>query len=420
MELATIRRSASVSIGIMFLASACVARAAEVEEVGLNPVAVEDREYRFDSAEQHGVSARAIARGLSHIYSLAFLPDGDALVVERGTRLRLLRGATSEKPALVAESIAGVPDYSKQDHVHPDDVLGIQDIALHPGFATNGLIYFTYNKPIAFDAKAGRLTVSSILARGRLDGMRLLETKDLTTGEPVIGAGGSRIQFGKDGLLYVSVGALSTGDIMSAQRVDNIYGKILRLKDDGTPAAGNPFAKRKGARPEILTYGHRDPLGMAIDPQTGALVASEHGPQGGDELNLILPGRNYGWPISTYGNEYGGSPLPHAPVKAGTQGPTMVWLPAIAPSGIAFYSGDKFARWKNNLFITSARRGQINGTGALIRVVFNEKLQEMRQEVLLDGLHQRLKDVRQGPDGLIYAATDEDDATIIRLSPASD
>lgn len=420
MGFAVFKRAAGVSVGAMLLASASVVHAADEEEVSLNPVAVADQEYRFDSAEQHGVSARAIARGLSHIYSLAFLPNGDALVVERGIRLRLLRGATLEKPELIAESIAGVPDYSRQDHVHPDDVLGIQDIALHPGFATNDLIYFTYNKPVAFDAKAGRLTVSSVLARARLDGMRLVEMKDLTTGEPVIGAGGSRIQFGRDGLVYVSVGALSTGDIMSAQRVDNIYGKVLRLKDDGTPASGNPYANRKGARPEILTYGHRDPLGMAIDPQTGALVASEHGPQGGDELNQILPGRNYGWPVSTYGNEYGGSSLPHAPVKAGTQGPTMVWLPAIAPSGIAFYSGNRFAHWKNNLFITSARRGQINGTGALIRVVFNEKLQELRQEVLLDGLHQRFKDVRQGPDGLLYVATDEDDAVIIRLSPASE
>lgn len=405
---------------VSLLASAGTVHAAGEEEVGLKPVPVEDKDYRFDSAEQHGVSARVIARGLSHIYSLAFLPGGDALVVERGVRLRLLRGATSDKPELVAEGIGGLPDYSKQDHVHPDDVLGIQDIALHPAFASNRMIYFTYNKPVAFDAKAGRLTVSSVLARARLDGMRLVEMKDLMTGEPVIGAGGSRIQFGREGLVYVSVGALSTGDIMSAQRVDNIYGKVLRLNDDGTPAAGNPFARRKGARAEILTYGHRDPLGLAIDPQTSALVASEHGPQGGDELNVILPGRNYGWPVSTYGNEYGGSPLPHAPVNAGTEGPTMVWLPAIAPSGIAFYSGDKFPHWKNNLFITSARRGQINGTGALIRVVFNDKVQELRQEVLLDGLHQRFKDVRQGPDGLLYAVTDEDSAVVVRLSPAAE
>ncbi|MBB4613969.1 PQQ-dependent sugar dehydrogenase [Novosphingobium taihuense] len=418
MGAAVFRRVVEAGFAVTLLASSGVAQAAGEEEVGLKPVAVEDREYRFDSAEQHGVSARVIARGLSHLYSLAFLPDGDALLVERGSRLRLLRGAISDKPDLVADGLGGVPDYSRQEHVHPDDVLGIQDIALHPGFASNRLIYLTYNKPMAFDAKAGRLTVATILARARLDGMRLVEMKDLMTGEPVIGAGGSRIQFGRDGLVHVSVGALSTGDIMSAQRVDNIYGKVLRLNDDGTPASGNPFARRKGARAEILTYGHRDPLGMAIDPQGGALLASEHGPQGGDELNQILPGRNYGWPISTYGNEYGGSPLPHAPVKAGTQGPNMVWLPAIAPSGIAFYSGERFARWKNNLFIASARRGQINGTGALIRVVFNDKLQELRQEVLFDGLHQRFKDVRQGPDGLLYAVTDEDNAVVLRLAPA--
>jgi len=420
MESAVFRRAVRAGFAVTLLASSGLALAAGGDEVGLKPVTVEDKEYRFDSAEQHGISARVIARGLSHIYSLAFLPEGDALVVERGSRLRLLRRATSERPELATDAIGGVPEYSRQEHVHPDDVLGIQDIALDPGFSSNRLIYFTYNKPIGFDVKAGRLTVSSVLARARLDGMRLVEMKDLMLGEPVIGAGGSRIQFGRDGLVYVSVGALSTGDIMSAQRVDNIYGKVLRLNADGTPAAGNPFARHKGARPEILTYGHRDPLGLAIDPRSGVLLASEHGPQGGDELNQILPGRNYGWPVSTYGTEYGGSPLPQTPVKAGTQGPMMVWLPAIAPSGISFYSGDKFAHWKNNLFIASARRGQINGTGALIRVVFNENLQEMRQEVLLDGLHQRFKDVRQGPDGLLYAATDEDDAVIIRLSPLAE
>jgi glucose/arabinose dehydrogenase len=417
-DLVVFKRWTITCLGASLLAITSAAHAAEEEEVGLKVVAIGDGEYYFDSAEQHGVSAQVVARGLSHIYSIAFLPGGDALVVERGVRLRLLRGATSERPELLADAISGVPDYSKQDHVHPDDVLGIQDIALHPDFSRNGLVYFTYNKPLAFDAKAGRLTVSSILARARLDGMRLGDVKDLMVGEPVIGAGGSRIQFGKDGMVYVSIGALSTGDIMSAQRVDNIYGKVLRLREDGTPAPGNPFLNRKGARPEILTYGHRDPLGLAIDPRSGALLASEHGPQGGDELNLILPGRNYGWPTSTYGNEYGGSPLPHEPVKAGTKGPMMVWLPAIAPSGIAFYAGDRFPLWKNNLFITSARRGQINGTGALIRVVFNDKLQELRQEVLLDGLHQRFKDVRQGPDGLLYTVTDEDDAAVIRLLPA--
>ncbi|MBB3859340.1 glucose/arabinose dehydrogenase [Novosphingobium hassiacum] len=407
-------------LGACVVALSSPALCADVEEVGLRPVPVADAPYSFDSAEQHDIRVQVIARGLAHGYSLAFLPGGDALIVERGARLRLLRGATSAKPELLPTAIAGVPDYSVQDHLHPDDVLGIQDIALHPQFASNGLIYFTYNKPITFDAKAGRLTVSSILASARLDGMRLTSVKDIMVGEPVIGAGGSRIQFGADGVVFVSVGALSTGDIMSAQRLDNIYGKVLRLRLDGSIPADNPFFGRKGARAEILTYGHRDPLGLAIDPRSGALIASEHGPQGGDELNHIQPGRNYGWPTSTYGNEYGGSPLPHAPVAPGTQGPMMTWLPAIAPAGIAFYDATRFAHWKNNLFIASARRGQINGTGAIIRVVFNDKLQELRQEVLLDSLHQRFKDIRQGPDGLLYALTDEADSIVVRLAPSAE
>lgn len=407
-------------LGASLAALSGSALASDVEEVGLRPVVIDQAEYRFDSAEQHGITVQVIARGLVHGYSLAFLPGGDALIVERGVRVRRLRGATSAKPELLSTAIAGIPDYTGQDHLHPDDVLGIQDIVLHPQFARNGQIYFTYNKPVGFDATAGRLTVSSILASARLDGMRLAGMKDLVVGEPVIGAGGSRILFGADGLVYASIGALSTGDIASAQRLDNIYGKVLRVGQDGSIPADNPFFGQKGARPEILTYGHRDPLGLAIDPRSGELLASEHGPQGGDELNHILPGRNYGWPDSTYGNQYGGSPLPHAPVAPGTQGPIMTWLPAIAPSGISFYDATRFGQWKNNLFITSARRGQINGTGAIIRVVFNDQLQELRQEVLLDGLHQRFKDIRQGPDGLLYALTDEDNSIVVRLAPAAE
>lgn len=409
-----------IAIGAALIGIAPMATAAEEEEAGLKPVRVEDLQYRFDSAEQHGVAVRVIARGLAHGYSMAFLPGGDALVVERGVRLRMVRGATSDTPQLLPEAVAGVSDYSKQDHIHPDDVLGIQDVALHPDFARNGLIYFTSNKPLAFDAKAGRLKAALVLVRARLDGMKLTDIAEIMAGEPEVGIGGSRIQFGRDGLVYVSVGGLSTGDDASAQRLDTIYGKVLRLNADGTPAAGNPFAGRKGARAEILTYGHRDPLGLGIEPRSGALFASEHGPQGGDELNRILPGRNYGWPSSTYGNQYGGSPLPHAPVAAGTEGPTMVWMPGIAPSGIAFYTGDQFPGWKNSLFIASARRGQVNGTGGVIRVVLNDRLEDLRQEVLLDGLHQRFKDVRQGPDGLLYALTDEDAAVVLRLSPAAD
>ncbi|MEP7351153.1 MAG: PQQ-dependent sugar dehydrogenase [Sphingorhabdus sp.] len=390
-----------------------------MQQVGLTSVPPGAGPFHYETAEQKDVRVDIVARDITHGYSVLFLPNGDALIVERGLSLRLLRGATGMSPELVATPVANVPEFSKVENLHPDDVLGIQDVALHPDFAANGLIYFTYNKPVSYDAVAKRLNTVSVLGRAKFDGMKLSNARDLLVGETVIGTGGSRILFGPGKTLYISIGALSTGDIDSAQRTDNIYGKVLRINTDGSIPADNPFAKVKGARPEIWTYGHRDPLGLAIDPRSGSVVASEHGPQGGDELNVLLPGRNYGWPKYSYGTEYAGSPLPAMPVGADTVGPIVTWLPAVAPNGIAFYTGDAIPAWKNNLFIASARRGQINGTGALLRVVFNDKLQEMRQESLLDDLHQRFKDVRQGPDGMLYALTDENSSVLLRISPAS-
>jgi glucose/arabinose dehydrogenase len=393
--------------------------ASDVPEVGVPAELPGPGPYVFRSAEQPSVNVEIIAKGLAHIYSLAFLPNGDALVVERGARLRLLRQATGRTPELVGESIANVPEFSQAEHLQPIDVLGIQDVKPHPDFATNRLVYFTYNRPVGYDPEMKRITATTILAQARLDGLRLTEVKTLLTGEAMVGTGGSRILIADGRWLYVAVGALSEGDVQSAQRTDNIYGKVLRIAMDGRIPQDNPFTQIKGARPEIWTYGHRDPLGLAIDPRSGRLVASEHGPQGGDELNELLPGRNYGWPNSTYGTEYAGSRLPIAPVAAGTEGPLLIWSPAIAPNGIAFYTGQAMPGWSNNLFVASARRGQINGTGALIRLVFNDQLQEMRQEVLLDGLHQRFKDVRQGPDGLLYAVTDEPNSVVVRIGPGS-
>ena len=251
------------------------------------------------------------------------------------------------------------------------------------------------------------------------DGLRLVDSRDLLVGETVRDVGGSRILFGKGNRVYVSIGAISSGDTHSAQRLDNIYGKVLRLKDDGSIPDDNPFVKVRGARAEIYSLGHRDPLGLTLEPRSGSLIASEHGPQGGDEINRILAGRNYGWPEYTYGTEYEGSPLPTVPVGPQTEPPVMIWTPSIAPSGITFYDAARFPAWKNNLFVASARRGEIDHTGALLRVVFNDKLQEIRQESLLDGLHQRLRDVRQGPDGLLYVLTDEDNSVLLRISPVS-
>ncbi len=406
------------SAALLSVSVALPVQAAEEIEVGITPPAVGAGPFQFDTAEQHDIRVDVLARGLAHGFTVAFLPNRDALLVERGVRLRLLRNATGPSPELVSAPIAGVPDFRNIEHAVPDDMLGLQDVALHPDFSKNQVVYYTYNRPAGFDATSGRLFVMTVLARARLLDMRLVEAKDIWVGEPVHGAGGSRILVTQEGMVYVGVGGLSRGDIDASQRTDNIYGKVLRVDADGKIPKDNPFAKVTGARGEIYTLGHRDVLGLAVDPRSGAIIASEHGPQGGDEINRILPGRNYGWPRFTYGTEYGGSPLPTKPLGPDTEPPLTIWTPGIAPSGIAFYGADKVPAWKNNLFIASARRGQINGTGALIRVVLNEKLQEMRQEILLDGLRQRFKDVRQGPDGLLYALTDESDSLLLRISPA--
>lgn len=389
------------------------------EQIGIAPVQVGAGPYYFDTAEQHDIRVDVLARGLKQAYRLAFLPNGDALVVERGTRLRLIRNITSAKPTLVAEPVAGPPNFSDNKQALPDDMFGLQDVAVHPQFAKNRLVYYTFNRPVSFDAAAKRLRATMVLARARLDGMKLIDAQELIVGEAALAFGGSRILFGKDNIVYVSVGGISLGDMQASQRTDNIYGKVLRVRDDGRIPADNPFVKTAGARAEVYSFGHRDPLGIAFEPRTGSLIVSEHGPLGGDEINRILPGRNYGWPTYTYGATYEGSPLPREPVGPDTEPPVMIWMPAIAPSGIAFYEGDKIPAWKNNLFIASARRGEIDRTGSLVRVVLDAKLQEVRQEQLLLDLHQRFKDVRQGPDGLLYVLTDEDDSVLMRISPVT-
>lgn len=409
-----------------FLTSMLVAMAAaipqsalaqEAEEVGVPSDLPGTGPFLLTTAEQPKLQAQIIARDLKHLYSITFLSDGNALVVERGRALRLIRDATGEFPRLEPKPIANTPQYLEAPGLHPFDVLGIQDVKPDKDFARNHVVYLTYNRPAGFDEKSKRITASSVLARARLEGSALRGMTDLIVGEPRVATGGSRILLGPEGHVFVSFGALSEGDIDSAQRLDNVYGKVLRVRTDGKVPADNPFVGNPGARPEIYTYGHRDPLGMASDPRSGRLVASEHGPQGGDELNELLAGRNYGWPTSTFGTEYGGSALRDVPVRAGSQAPLQIWSPAIAPAGIVFYSASAMPAWKGNLIVASARRGQINGTGGLVRVVFNDKLQEMRQEILLGDLHQRFKDVTQGPDGLLYAITDEENAVVLRICP---
>ena len=379
-------------------------------QIGIAPVAVTNQPYTFDTAEQHKIRVVVVARGLAHPFSLAFLPNGDALVTERGAGLRVVRNATGggEGPVLVAQPVAGVPETPAFRGG------GLQEVVLHPQFASNRLVYFTYNKAGEPGPKPPQRQSAVTLARGRFDGQALTDVHELLAGDWSLGASGSRVVFAPDGFIYMTTGA-PFGD--QAQQLNTVYGKVLRLREDGRVPDDNPFTKRAGARPEIFSYGHRDQLGIAVHPGTGTVLTAEHGPNGGDEVNVILPGRNYGWPTFSFGRDYQGPRISATPFAEGIEPPLVVWLPSIAPTGLTFYTGDRFAAWKGNLFVGSARRGEVPRTGSLERVVFNDKLEELRRETLLAELHQRIRDVRQGPDGLLYVLTDEDDGALLRIEP---
>jgi glucose/arabinose dehydrogenase len=387
------------------------ARAQQQPQIGMAPVTLTAGPYTFDTAEQHRLRVTVVARGLPHPFSLTFLPNGDAIITERGAGLRLVRGATGATPRLDAAPLAGIP---KQPSFRTG---GLQEIALHPQFAANRLLYFTYNKagePVT-GGQPGQRQSAIALLRARFDGTSLTDVSEIFTGDWQNGASGSRLAFGQGGILYITTGA-PFGD--QAQNLNTVYGKVLRLRDDGTVPPDNPFMGRANARPEIFSLGHRDQLGLTIHPATGQVLSAEHGPNGGDEVNVILPGRNYGWPKITFGRDYQGPRLSESPVAPGIEPPLVLWIPSIAPAGLTFYTGDRFPAWKGNLFVGSARRGEIPRAGGLERVVVNDKLEELRRETLLTELHQRIRDVRQGPDGLLYVITDEDDGALLRLEPA--
>jgi aldose sugar dehydrogenase len=390
------------------------APAQQQPNLGVAPVKLHDEPYTFDTAEQHGIKVSIVVRGLAHPFSLAFLPNGDALVSERGASLRLVHNAAggSGAPALDPQPVAGIPAQQ------PSRGAGLNEVKLHPKFADNRWVYFTYNKSGEQipDTTPPRRKAAVALGRGKFDGHTLTNVEEIFVGDWSASALGSRLAFGGDGLLYMTTGAAFDD---SAQRLDTVYGKVLRLTEDGKPAKDNPFVAKAGARAEVFSLGHRDQLGLTVDPASGSVLAAEHGPNGGDEINLILPGRNYGWPKSSYGRNYDGPRMSSLPIEEGIEQPLVLWLPSIAPTGLTFYTGDRFPAWKGNLFVGSARVGEIPRTGALERVVFNDKLEELRRERLLSNLHQRIRDVRQGPDGLLYVLTDEDDGALLRIEPAA-
>jgi aldose sugar dehydrogenase len=354
-----------------------------------------------------------MAKGLVNPWGIAFLPSGDILVTEKPGRLRIIRGGT-----LDPQPIAGVPE------VYPVGQGGLLEVLPHPRFAENQFVYLTYSKsreraaaaaaqpPAAQPGQAPPREATTVLARGRFDGKALTDVRELfvadnwNTGNPHYGG---KLAFGRDGMLYLTIG--ERGDRNRAQNTALHGGKLLRLREDGTAAPGNPFAGRDGFKPEIYTYGHRNAQGLAFHPETGELWETEHGPQGGDELNTIVAGKNYGWPISTFGREYSGEFI-SPPWKEGVEQPVIFWAPSIGLSGMAFYTGDRFPAWKGNVFLGALSGQQIQ------RVVFTEK-GPIGREALLGTLRLRIRDVRQGPDGFLYAAVDANPGGILRIEPAS-
>jgi glucose/arabinose dehydrogenase len=345
-------------------------------------------------SDEHSFRVVSVVAGLQQPWSLAFLPDGRMLVTEKAGRLRVIhQGKLDPNP------IAGVPQVT----VHGQG--GLHDVVLHPNFASNGLVYLAY-------AARGEDGVGTELARGRLVGNRLEEVRVLFRQSPKGSAGqhfGGRIVFDGAGFLYLTLGDRGQQD--RAQKPDDHAGSVIRLHDDGRVPQDNPFVGKTGFRPEKFDLGHRNQQGAALHPQTGVLWTHEHGPQGGDEVNIIRAGANYGWPVITYGANYGtGTKIGEGTAKPGMEQPIHYWVPSIAPSGMAFYTGDKFPRWKGNLFVGALRDKM------LVRLQLEgDKI--VKEERLLKNVLGRIRDVRAGPDGFIYLLTDENDGVLARLEP---
>jgi glucose/arabinose dehydrogenase len=351
-----------------------------------------------------------LAKGFARPFAIEFLPGGDLLIAERGVGLRLLHQATG-RAQLAPEPIAGFPRPQETN-----SALGVQDIALHPDFAAQPWLYFTYNEPAEGEADAppNRTPARLTLMRARLHSQRVSDVKTLFQGD-VAPALGSRIAFAPDRTLYLTTGGAYGG---FAQDLTSIYGKVLRLNDDSSIPADNPFVGQAGRHPAIYSYGHRDQHGLLVDPATGAVLNAEHGMNGGDEVNLISAGANYGWPNHTFGRQYDGTRASEVPTAPGVELPLLLWAPSIAPSGLMICRGNRFPQWQGNLFVGSARRGEINFTGGLERVVFGPEMGELRREMLLSQLHQRVRDIAEGPDGLIYVLTDGHEHAVLRIEPS--
>jgi len=407
-----------------------------------------DAPVRFETGEGQTIRVSVYARGFNNPWSMAWVSDDTMLVAERGGAIKIVRnGVVDPQPVPGAPRAIGAG-------------LSGTDLALHPDFERNHVIYISYTKPIdappggraagagraagpaaaaappaaappaaavappaagaagqgvagqgagAGGGRGGGQPATVAVARAVWNGKGFTDLKDIFVGE---GSSGGPIVFGGDGMLYVAHGGGDT------QSLKTLGGKILRLTDEGKVPPDNPFVGRADARPEIFTQGHRTFLRMAKHPITGQIWQIENGPNGGDEVNILVPGANYGWPLISLGRTYGG-PWQGPFSKEGIRDPVIYWMPAIAVSSITFYTGDKLPKWKGDVFVSGMRYGEIPGTGRLDRILINRNYEELRRETLLGDLHRRIRDVKQGRDGLLYVATDEpQNAVILRIEPA--
>ncbi len=433
---------------------------------GLKTPPLPDAPVRYETGEGQTIRVSVFARGFTNPWSMAWVSDDTMLVAERGGAIKVVRNGIVEP-----QPVAGAPTATAAG-------LSGTDLALHPDFERNRVIYISYTKPLAAPqgaaAAAGRGAVAQAgaaaappapagaaaggrgaagaapagqgaagaaggaqggrggaagaggaaqggrggrgggqpttlaVARAVWNGKAFTDVRDIFVGE---GGSGGPIVFGGDGMLYVASGGGDT------QNPKTLGGKILRLTDEGKVPPDNPFVGRADARPEIFTMGHRTFLRMAKHPLTGAIWQIENGPNGGDEVNILSPGANYGWPLISLGRTYNG-PWQGPFTKEGFRDPVIYWMPAIAVSSITFYTGDKLPKWKGDVFVSGMRYGEIPGTGRLDRILINKNLEELRRETLLGDMRRRIRDVKQGRDGLLYVATDEADGVILKIEPA--
>lgn len=345
--------------------------------------------------EGPGYHVQKMTGELHHPWSLAFLPDGRMLVTERRGTLRIV----GVDGSLQSEPVEGVPE------VFAHKQGGLFEAIPHPDFATNQWLYLSYAWG---DGKAN----GTRLARARLQGDELHDLQVLFTVEPLKDTPahyGGRLAFIPDGTLL-----LTTGDgakySESAQKLDSLLGKVIRLNDDGTIPADNPFVGRADARPEIWTYGHRNPQGLLYDPKSSTVYLHEHGPKGGDEINVLQPGNNYGWPVATYGRAYSGASITPYTEYPGMEQPLLHWTPSIAPSGMTIYHGGLFTDWQGDLLVGALKARQVR------RVEFDQG-QFFNQHILFAELGERIRDIRTGPDGALYLLTDNAQGSLYRVIP---